>query len=191
MSDETQEQPAAASGEESTPTAESHSGVLHVPKWVAAVVAAIVLVGAGFGIGWAAAPGGGGDHGEAPIGRQFPFNPGNQGPQGGQGQIPTPGNGGFPGPRSATFLGVTTQPAPSGQQGAQIGSVQSGSPADQAGLKAGDLITAVDGNAVTSPPQLRQRIVGHQPGDQVTITYTRAGSSAQASVKLGTRGANS
>jgi membrane-associated protease RseP (regulator of RpoE activity) len=190
MSDETQEQP-AASGEGSTPTAESHGGVLHVPKWVAAVVAAVVLLGAGFGIGWAAAPGGGGDHGAERIGRQLPFNPGGQGPQGEQGQLPTPGNGGLPGLRGAAFLGVTTQPAPSGQQGAQIGSVQSGSPADQAGLKAGDLITAVDGNAVASPQELRQRIVGHQPGDQVTITYTRAGASAQASVKLGTRGANS
>jgi putative serine protease PepD len=69
--------------------------------------------------------------------------------------------------------------------------VQSGSPADQAGLKAGDVITAVDGNAVASPAQLRQQIVAHQPGDHVTITYTRADASAQASVTLGTRGAPS
>jgi membrane-associated protease RseP (regulator of RpoE activity) len=185
MSDETQEQPAAEGGEGAAPAAEPQRGTIHVPMWVALVVAGVVLVGAGFGIGWAAAPGGGGDHGEARIGRPIPFNPG------GPAQFPNPGNGGFPGVGSAAFLGVTTQPAPSGQQGAQVGTVQTGSPADQAGLKAGDVITAVDGNAVASPQELRQRIVSHQPGDQVTITYTRAGASAQATVKLGTRGANS
>jgi membrane-associated protease RseP (regulator of RpoE activity) len=185
MSDETEEQPAAESGDASSSPAESRTVALHIPKWVALVVAGVVLLGAGFGIGWAAAPGGGGDHVEVRIGRQLPFNPGAGGPGGG---FLTPGNGGVPGLRNAAFLGVTTQPAPSGQQGVQVGGVQSGGPADQAGLKAGDLITAVDGNAVTSPQELRQRIVAHQPGDQVTITYTRAGTSAQASVKLGTRG---
>lgn len=196
MSDETEEQPAATSGEESAPAAKSGREGVHVPRWAAIVVAALVLFGAGFGIGWAAAPGGGG-HGEAQIGRRFPFGPGGPagrddgGGPGGGGQFPGAGNGGGVVPQSAAFLGVTTQPCPSGQQGAQIGMVQSGSPADQAGLKAGDVITAVDGNAVTSPQDLRQRIFGHQPGDQVTITYTRAGASAQASVKLGTRGAPS
>ncbi len=188
MSDETQEQPAAPEGEAASAPAGSRTVALHVPKWAAVVVAAIVVFGAGFGIGWAAAPGGGGGHGEARIGRQFPLGPGGPG---GQGRFPGPGNGGFPGARNAAFLGVTTQAAPSGQQGVQIGSVQSGSPADQAGLKAGDVITAVDGNTVASPQDLRARIVAHQPGDQVTITYARSGTSAQATVKLGTRGAPS
>jgi putative serine protease PepD len=68
-----------------------------------------------------------------------------------------------------------------------IASVQTGSPADQAGLKVGDVITAVDGNSVTDPSQLSQDISSHQPGDQVTITYTRSGASAQVQVKLGSR----
>jgi membrane-associated protease RseP (regulator of RpoE activity) len=151
---------------------------------VAAAVAAVALAGAGFGIGWAAAPGGGGpEHGERPIGRLFP------GPfPGGEGQLPVPGNGpSVPGLRSAAFLGVRTGQASGGPQGAQIDSVQSASPAEQAGLKAGDVITAVDGNAVTSPAELAPRIFAHQPGDQVTIAYTRNGTSAQATVKLGTR----
>ena len=195
MSDETQEQPAASEEAASTPS-ESRTVALHIPRWLAFVLAAVVLLGAGFGIGWAAAPGGGGDHGEVRIGRPLPFNPGGPNGSGGPGgAFPTPGNGGanggLPGLRSAAFLGVTTQAAPSGQTGVQVGGVQSGGPADQAGLKAGDLITAVDGNSVASPQELRQRIVAHQPGDQVTITYTRAGASAQASVKLGTRGAAS
>jgi membrane-associated protease RseP (regulator of RpoE activity) len=156
-------------------------GPIHfqVPRWAAAVVAAVLLLGIGFGIGWIAAPGGG--HEERPIGRVFPGFPG--GPRGGQGAT-TPQ---VPGTSNGAFLGVSTQAPSNGQQGVPIAAVQTGSPADQAGLKAGDLITAVGGNSVTDPSQLSQDIRSHQPGDQVTITYTRSGASAQVQVKLGTR----
>ena len=169
-----------------TPPATGGRPPLHIPRWVAVAAAAAVLVGAGFGIGWAAAPGGGHEQGEQRIGRLFPGGPGEPG------RLPEPGNGPFvPGASSRAFLGVRTQPVAGGQQGAQVESVQTGSPAEQAGLKAGDVITAVDGNAVASPAQLAERIFAHQPGDQVAITYTRNGSSAQATVKLSTRSAPS
>jgi S1-C subfamily serine protease len=190
MSDETPE-PVGATGEAPTqpsspappPPASGARAPLHVPRWVAAVVAAVVLVGAGFGIGWVAAPGGGHDHAEQPIGRVFP---------GGPGGFQGPGNGPLvPGTRSRALLGVQTQAASGGQSGALIQTVQSGSPAEQAGLKAGDVITAIDGNAVASPEQLAAQVFAHQPGDQITVTYTRSGSSAQATAKLGTRSAPS
>ncbi len=160
-----------------------------LPRWVAAVVAAALLLGVGFAIGWIAAPGGGGEHHEF-IGRpvfpgQLPrggFGNGGPGANGGIGR----GNGAVA--PSGVFLGVAVG-APSSGQGAQINTVQSGSPADQAGLKVGDVITAVDGTNITSAADLRQQIVGHQPGDTVTITYTRNGTSATAQVKLGTRSA--
>ena len=64
-----------------------------------------------------------------------------------------------------------------------------GSPAAGAGLQAGDVITAVDGTAVSSPVDLAQQVRSHQPGDQVTITYSRGGNSTDAQVQLGDRSA--
>lgn len=189
MSDETPE-PTEEQTTVETPSAEpasdaKKSDVIHVPKWAVFLVAAIVLFGGGFGIGWAAAPGGN----NAVISPRFaPFGPGGRfvtpggGSGGGSGGFQTPANPG------GAFLGVETSAA-SGSQGASVASVVSGGPADQAGLKAGDVITAVDGTTVSSPSALAQQIQSHQPGDQVTITYTRSGSSAQASVKLGSRSA--
>jgi membrane-associated protease RseP (regulator of RpoE activity) len=181
MSDETAESDAAdtapsetvaGSGSE-TPAAKRTT--FEVPKWAALVVAGVLLLGVGFAIGWVAAPGGGGhERGEVPAGQRFP-GPGRQ-------QLPQ-----FPGPQTGSprrvLLGIVTQDA-TGTTGAQIARVATGGPADQAGLKAGDVITAVDGTPVTSSAQLAQRIGAHQPGDQVTITYTRGGASAQVQVKL-------
>lgn len=191
MSDETAAEPGAAdtapggtpatdSGREAEAPAKRAS--FEVPRWAALAVAALVLLGVGFAIGWVAAPGGGGHHREFPAGRIFPG--------GGRGQFPQrPGinPGGNPGATSPVFLGVATTDA-TGNAGAQIATVAPGSPADQAGLKAGDVVTAVNGQSVTTAAQLAQQVRSHQPGDQVTITYTRNGASAQATVKLGTRG---
>jgi serine protease Do len=58
-------------------------------------------------------------------------------------------------------------------EGALITQVVSGSPADNVGLKAGDVITAVDGRGVASVSDLNEIIHGHQIGDQITITYYR------------------
>jgi len=156
-----------------------------VPKWVVAALAAFVvaalLAGGSFAIGRVTASGGGDHERHARFEPRFP-GPG-QGPRGGQGP------GGGPRVASGVFLGVSTQDATGGQQGAQIGNVVSGSPAATAGLQSGDVITAVDGNAVTSAADLAQSIRSHQPGDQVTITYSRGGNSAQAQVQLGNRAA--
>jgi putative serine protease PepD len=82
------------------------------------------------------------------------------------------------------LLGV--DPA-SAANGVKITSVESGGGADKAGLKAGDVITAFDGNAITSVTKLRAVIATHAPGDSVTVTYLRGGSSHTAHVTLGTR----
>jgi S1-C subfamily serine protease len=84
---------------------------------------------------------------------------------------------------------VATQPATAGQQGAQVANVASGSPAAGAGLQQGDVITAVDGTTVSSPADLARLVRSHQPGDQVTITYSRGGNSTDAPVQLGDRSA--
>jgi putative serine protease PepD len=84
------------------------------------------------------------------------------------------------------YLGVTVGDATSGQ-GAAIESVKSGTPAANAGLQAGDVVTAIDGQPVTNSDDLTARISAHQPGDKVTLTVTRNGATKTIDVTLGTR----
>lgn len=86
--------------------------------------------------------------------------------------------------------------------GAMVTEVRQGTPAAEAGLRAatgsamvdgqsfptgGDVITAVDDTAVTSGADLQSVIDAKRPGDTVTLTYTRDGSSTTVEVSLGTR----
>jgi putative serine protease PepD len=74
--------------------------------------------------------------------------------------------------------------------GAQVASVQPGTPGAQAGLKARDLITAIDGKAVTSTDQFIAMVDNYSPGQTVTMTVKRAGKTQNITVKLGTRPAS-
>jgi len=65
--------------------------------------------------------------------------------------------------------------------------VESGGPADKAGLKPGDVITKLDDNVIDSGPTLIGEIWTHKPGDKVTITYERNGSSHTVQLTLGSR----
>jgi putative serine protease PepD len=51
----------------------------------------------------------------------------------------------------------------------------------------GDVITAVDDTTVTSGADLQTAIDAKRPGDTVSITYTRDGTSTTVQVSLGTR----
>jgi putative serine protease PepD len=72
------------------------------------------------------------------------------------------------------FLGISGDNAPS-SGGALIQSVVSGGPAATAGLKAADVIVALDGKAITSFDDLIAALSTHQPGQKVQVTYTRGG----------------
>ncbi len=89
---------------------------------------------------------------------------------------------------SGGFLGVGLADSPSGP-GAVITDVASGSPADKAGLRPGDLVTAVDDTAVESAAALARALRSHRPGDKVTITWRRGSSGAtqRATVTLAAR----
>ncbi|MEV6942745.1 trypsin-like peptidase domain-containing protein [Streptomyces sp. NPDC051172] len=65
--------------------------------------------------------------------------------------------------------------------------VESGGPADKAGLKPGDVITKLDDRVIDSGPTLIGEIWTHKPGDQVTITYERDGKSHTVQLTLGAR----
>jgi S1-C subfamily serine protease len=79
------------------------------------------------------------------------------------------------------FLGVqiATTPGGAAASGATIAGVVEGTPAAQAGLAAGDTVTAVDGSAVADGDALSAALAGHVPGDQVTLTWTTAGGTTQ------------
>ncbi len=84
------------------------------------------------------------------------------------------------------YLGVTVGDNASGS-GAQVGTVRAGSPAAAAGLKSGDVITAVDGVTVENANQLTAAVSGHRPGDELRLTVTRNGSTVQLKATLATR----
>jgi membrane-associated protease RseP (regulator of RpoE activity) len=185
--------PAAASA-----TTDRPAGIF-IPKWVglvaAAIIAALVFGGIGYAIGDSSSDSGTTQNASAfPGTGQFPN--GNQlpgygtGPFGGQ--LPN-GNGNGNGNSGQTasdagFLGVGVQAA---DNGVEITDVASGSPAANAGLKQGDVITAIDGTNVTTPLALRSAVQEHKSGDQITVAYTRDGKSNTVKVTLTSRSTQS
>jgi S1-C subfamily serine protease len=89
------------------------------------------------------------------------------------------------------FVGITTGSL-NPQQDAQLGlpanagvgiaSVQSGSPADKAGLQANDIIIKFDGQAVQGEEGFVGFLLKHKPGDTVTFTVLR--NKQQQDIKL-------
>ena len=71
---------------------------------------------------------------------------------------------------NAGFLGVMVSTSSSAR--VMVVGVVGGGAASQAGLKAGDVITSIDGHQVTSPSGLARLLVPLHPGDTVTIGWT-------------------
>lgn len=69
--------------------------------------------------------------------------------------------------------------------GALLTAVTPNSPADKAGLRAGDVIVAVDDERITLATDLADVIRRYKPGDEVRITYRRDGKEHSARVTLG------
>jgi S1-C subfamily serine protease len=83
----------------------------------------------------------------------------------------TVGNGGFGAPTSA---------------GALIAGTVAGGPAASAGLTTGDVITAINGQSVSSPSTITSLILTKKPGAKITVTYTdQGGTSHVTTVTLG------
>ncbi|MCA9916160.1 MAG: PDZ domain-containing protein, partial [Anaerolineae bacterium] len=72
----------------------------------------------------------------------------------------------------------------SATEGAYVIEVSADSPADQAGLQAGDVITAVDGDAVDAEHTLSDRIYAYEPGDVITLDVLRGDETLQIEVTL-------
>jgi putative serine protease PepD len=84
------------------------------------------------------------------------------------------------------YLGLQTTQTQSGT-GAQIAEATAGGPSARAGLEAGDVVTTVDGQAITSPDDVAQSISDKKPGDQVEVTVRRGGDEQTVKVTLGQR----
>lgn len=70
-------------------------------------------------------------------------------------------------------------------QGLVVTQVNRGGPADQAGLRQGDVIRAVDGQNVSSLDQLGRRLQGKRPGDTLNLEIVRNEESTGLNVRLG------
>ena len=65
--------------------------------------------------------------------------------------------------------------------------VSAGSAAEAAGLRTGDLITAIDGELIESPDAVGDAIGGSDPGDTIRVTVLREGSEISIDAVLGSR----
>jgi S1-C subfamily serine protease len=90
---------------------------------------------------------------------------------------------------TTAFIGIEIDTTQAGSaQGVEIAGAQAGTPAAEAGLAQGDVVTAINGQSVTTGTQITDMLVGEHPGDKVTITWTAAdtGQSQTATITLGT-----
>jgi serine protease Do len=69
-------------------------------------------------------------------------------------------------------------------KGVAIASVEPDTPALRAGLKVGDVITAINGNPVDDVNTFRLQIAGFEPGTTVNLKIARGGQSLDVPVKL-------
>jgi putative serine protease PepD len=84
-------------------------------------------------------------------------------------------------------LGVQGSIDATSDDGAQLAAVQPGSPAEAAGLRAGDVVTRVGDAQVADFADLMARVGAHAPGEQVTLTVTNGGAERTVNVTLGSQ----
>ncbi len=69
--------------------------------------------------------------------------------------------------------------------GALVAQPAKGGPAEAAGLKSGDIITAVDNDKIEGPRELSRKIAALGPGKTINLTYLRGGVEKTVQLKLG------
>jgi putative serine protease PepD len=84
------------------------------------------------------------------------------------------------------YLGLSSGEQPD-NPGAVVGQVNPGTPAAEAGIRSGDVITKFDGKTIRNPSELSLAVLTKQPGDKVEIQLKRGGDTRTVTVELGTR----
>jgi putative serine protease PepD len=87
---------------------------------------------------------------------------------------------------SHAYLGVGTSDS-TDPAGALVGSVTAGAPAARAGLRSGDVVTAIDGEEIAGNGDLVAAIAEREPGDEVELTVQRGSSTETVTAALGTQ----
>ncbi len=87
----------------------------------------------------------------------------------------------------AAFLGVRFSPVPNAD-GVELQQVVPNTPADKAGLKAGDVITKFGGKKIENADDIRQVLSKKKPGDKVKVKILRDGEEKELEVTLEARG---
>jgi putative serine protease PepD len=85
------------------------------------------------------------------------------------------------------WLGLATTAPATGGSSARVGSVTAGGPAEKAGVREGDIVTKVDGKAITDPDGVADAIAARAPGDRIEVEVTRGGAQQTLEITLGTR----
>ena len=90
-----------------------------------------------------------------------------------------------------TLEAISTDVAPlmglKDTHGAIVANVKKGAPGDKAGLKQGDVITAIDGQPVQDQSDLTMKVTSHAPGSTATLNVLRDSKAMTVAVTLGTR----
>jgi len=73
------------------------------------------------------------------------------------------------------------------KNGVMVQQIQPGGPAEKSGLKAGDIITTIDGRQIKDGDDLVNEIASRRPGSSVRLGYLRDGKQADATVTIGDR----
>jgi membrane-associated protease RseP (regulator of RpoE activity) len=159
-------------------------------KWIAIVLAAVLvllgcclfsgLVGALFGFSWGRLSSPRFPPDSMPHRDEMPEWPGMPQPPE-LPDIPAPGQGEE---EPQAWLGVFFRIT---EDGAEVREVVVDSPADDAGLERGDVITRVNGRPVNEAHPLSERILAYEPGDEVELKILRDGEERFIDVQLGER----
>jgi aminopeptidase YwaD len=88
---------------------------------------------------------------------------------------------------SEVYLGSIPDMAGGEAPGLRLTGVRAGSPADSAGLRAGDVIVELGGKPVKDLYEYSDALYSHKPGDAVDIVVLRDGNRVTLHVKLGRR----
>jgi len=85
------------------------------------------------------------------------------------------------------FIGLEISADQQYSNGVLIQGTVAGTPAANAGITGGDLITAINGQSVTTGTQISEALISHHPGDKITVTWLdQSDASHTATVTLGT-----
>lgn len=75
-------------------------------------------------------------------------------------------------------------------EGVYVSDVSEDGAAKSAGIKTGDILTKVNGVAVSSGPEMVEQVARYKPGDKISVTYLRNGKESTVNITLKNKAGN-